>query len=69
LYFLLAGLLERLRFLHFGLAAILGFVGLKMLRAKVVSVPVALSLGFIVLVVLAATAASLLSTVPHTSKL
>ncbi len=68
LYFLLAGLLERLRFLHFGLAAILGFVGLKMLLAKVVSVPVALSLGFIVLVVLAATAASLLSTVPHTSK-
>jgi tellurite resistance protein TerC len=68
LYFLLAGLLERLRFLHFGLAAILGFVGSKMLLAKVVSVPVALSLGFIVLVVLAATAASLLSTVPHTSK-
>ena len=68
LYFLLAGLLERLRYLHFGLAAILGFVGLKMLLAKVVSVPVALSLGFIVLVVLAATAASLLSTVPHTSK-
>jgi predicted tellurium resistance membrane protein TerC len=68
LYFLLAGLLERLRFLHFGLAAILGFVGLKMLLAKVVSVPVALSLGFIVLVVLVATAASLLSTIPHTSK-
>ena len=29
LYFLLAGLLDRLRFLHFGLAAILGFVGLQ----------------------------------------
>jgi tellurite resistance protein TerC len=64
LYFLLAALLERLRFLHFGLAAILGFVGLKMLLAKLVSVPVELSLGFIVLVVLAATAASLLSTAP-----
>src|SRR6202048_3314752 len=31
LYFLMAGLLDRLHFLHFGLAAILGFVGLKML--------------------------------------
>jgi tellurite resistance protein TerC len=62
LYFLLAGLLERLRFLHLGLAAILGFVGSKMLFAKWVEVPVAVSLGVIVLIVLAATAASLLST-------
>jgi tellurite resistance protein TerC len=62
LYFLLAGLLERLRFLHLGLAAILGFVGLKMLTAKWVSVPVTVSLGFLVLVVLAATAASLIPT-------
>jgi tellurite resistance protein TerC len=62
LYFLLAGLLDRLRFLHLGLAAILGFVGAKMLLAKWVEVPVGLSLGFILLVVLAATAASLLST-------
>ncbi|MGC2400559.1 MAG: TerC/Alx family metal homeostasis membrane protein [Acidobacteriaceae bacterium] len=60
LYFLLAGLLERLRFLHFGLAAILGFVGLKMMLAKLVSVPVAYSLGFIVLVIAAATGASLI---------
>ncbi len=64
LYFLLAGLLERLRFLHFGLAAILAFVGLKMLTAKWVNVPVTVSLGFIVLVVLAATAASLIP-IPH----
>lgn len=68
LYFLLAELLDRLRFLHFGLAAILGFVGLKMLLGKWVNVPVVLSLGFIVLVVLAATVASLLSTAPQTSK-
>ncbi|HTZ60627.1 MAG TPA: hypothetical protein VMB49_21100 [Acidobacteriaceae bacterium] len=65
LYFLMAGLLERLRFLHFGLAAILGFVGLKMMLAKLVSVPVAYSLGFIVLIVAAATAASLLSKAPQ----
>jgi tellurite resistance protein TerC len=62
LYFLLAGLLDRLKFLHLGLAAILGFVGLKMLTTKWVSVPVTISLGFIVLVVLTAAAASLIST-------
>jgi tellurite resistance protein TerC len=62
LYFLLAGLLDRLKFLHLGLAAILGFVGLKMLTTKWVSVPVTVSLGFIVLVVAVAAAASLIST-------
>jgi tellurite resistance protein TerC len=62
LYFLLAGLLDRLHFLHYGLAAILGFVGGKMLLAKWVEVPVALSLGIIVVIVLAATAASLMYT-------
>ena len=60
LYFLLAGLLERLHFLHLGLAAILGFVGAKMLLAKWVRVPVGISLAFIVVVVVTATAASLL---------
>jgi tellurite resistance protein TerC len=65
LYFLLAGLLDRLRFLHLGLAAILGFVGGKMLLAPWITVPVAVSLGIIVLIVLAATAASLLSTAAH----
>jgi tellurite resistance protein TerC len=67
LYFLLAGLLDRLRFLHLGLAAILGFVGTKMMLAKYVHVPVGISLGFIVLVVLAAAAASLLSTKTHSA--
>jgi tellurite resistance protein TerC len=62
LYFLLADLLDRLKYLHHGLAAILGFVGLKMLTAKWVSVPVTISLGFIVLVVVTAAAASLIST-------
>ena len=57
-----AGLLDRLHFPHFGLAAILGFVGGKMLLAKWVEVPVALSLGIIVVIVAAATAASLINT-------
>ena len=62
LYFLLAGLLDRLRYLHLGLAAILGFVGGKMLLNHWVHVPVAASLGFIVLVVVTATVASLRAT-------
>ena len=62
LYFLLAGLLERLRYLHLGLAAILGFVGCKMLLAKWVHIPVGYSLAVIVVVVVIATTASLLST-------
>jgi tellurite resistance protein TerC len=68
LYSLLASLLDRLKYLHHGLAAILGFVGLKMLLAEWVEVPIALSLGFIVMVVLIATAASLLTTAPRTSE-
>jgi tellurite resistance protein TerC len=62
LYFLLAGMLERLHYLHFGLAAILAFVGSKMLLGKWVKVPVEISLGIIVLVIVAATVASLVST-------
>lgn len=60
LYFLLASLLDRLRFLHFGLAAILGFVGCKMILAHWVKVPIVLSLGFILITMVIATAASLL---------
>ena len=66
LYFLVAGLLDRLHFLHFALAAILGFVGCKMLFVKWINVPVAVSLAFIVTVVLAASAASLIA--PRTSQ-
>jgi tellurite resistance protein TerC len=62
LYFLLAGMLERLHYLHFGLAAILAFVGCKMLLEKWVKVPVGISLGFLVVVIVAATVASLVST-------
>jgi tellurite resistance protein TerC len=67
LYFLLSGLLDRLRYLHLGLATILGFVGAKMISAKWIHVPVGISLGFIVLVVLTAAAASLLSTETHSA--
>jgi len=38
LYFLLAHMLEKLRFLHFGLAAVLGFAAIKMLAAAWVEI-------------------------------
>ena len=60
LYFLVAGWLPRLRYLRYGLAAILVFVGGKMLAANVVVVPTTLSLGVIALAVGLSAAASLL---------
>jgi tellurite resistance protein TerC len=60
LYFVLAGMLGRFRYLNVGLAAVLVFVGAKMLVSDVWHVPVALSLGVIVLVLGAAVGASLL---------
>lgn len=47
LYFGLAVMLERLKYLHFGLGAILVFAALKMLTAHWVNVPVTVSLAVI----------------------
>ena len=64
LYFLVSGVLPRLRYLRYGLAAILGFVGAKMLAADVVEVPVWLSLAVIVVAIATAAAASVLAPAP-----
>ena len=45
LYFALAALLDRLRYLHYGLGAMLAFVALKMLTAHWIDVPITLSLA------------------------
>jgi tellurite resistance protein TerC len=45
LYFALAALLDRFRYLHYGLGALLAFVALKMLFARWIDVPITLSLG------------------------
>jgi tellurite resistance protein TerC len=50
LYFALASALDRLRLLHYGLALILAFVGLKMLLNDWIQIPVTWSLAFIVVV-------------------
>ena len=61
LYFLLAGVLGRFRFLKLGLAGVLLFVGAKMLLSGVMKVPIALSLGVIAALLAASIAASLIA--------
>ena len=59
LYFLLAGMLDRFRYLNLGLAFVLVFIGVKMLVADVWHVPTVLSLGVIVVSLGVAVVASL----------
>jgi tellurite resistance protein TerC len=61
LYFLLAGSMEKFHLLRYGLAIILGFVGVKMLlEAADVEIPIWLSLGVIVFVLAATVILSLM---------
>jgi tellurite resistance protein TerC len=53
LYFLLAGMHERFHLLSYGLALVLGFIGVKMLLIDLYKIPVAWSLGFTVFVLAA----------------
>jgi tellurite resistance protein TerC len=59
LYFLLAGVMGRLPYLRYGLAAVLAIVGVKMLASGVVHVPVWASLGAIAAVLTVSVVASL----------
>jgi tellurite resistance protein TerC len=45
LYFALAALLDRFRYLHYGLGAMLAFVAFKMLAARWIELPITLSLA------------------------
>jgi tellurite resistance protein TerC len=58
MYFGLAELMTRMRFLHQGLAAILLFVGAKMLLGERLPIPAAASLGVIVAILAVASGAS-----------
>jgi tellurite resistance protein TerC len=58
LYFLLVDVIHRFHYLKVGLSVVLVFVGLKMLAVDLYKVPIGASLGFIVFVLGAATAAS-----------
>jgi len=58
LYFLLAGVVYKFIYLKYGLAAILTFVGVKMLIVDFYHVPIYISLGFILLALASTIAAS-----------
>jgi tellurite resistance protein TerC len=47
IYLALSSLLDRFRYLHYGLAALLAFVALKMLAAHWIELPITLSLAII----------------------
>ncbi len=50
LYFLLAGIIPKFRFLRIGLAVVLVFVGIKMVIEGLYEIPIVLSLSFILVV-------------------
>jgi tellurite resistance protein TerC len=58
LYFLLANFINLFRFLKYGLAFILSFIGLKMLLADFVHIPSAVSLSIVALALILSTFAS-----------
>ncbi len=65
LYFLLAGMADRFRFLNYGLAAILAFVGVKMLIAEIFHIPTWASLVIIALILVVTIVVSLRSDREH----
>src|ERR1039457_7068419 len=59
LYFALSEMLDRFRYLHYGLGALLGFVALKMLTAHWIEVPITISLAAIGVILAVCAIASL----------
>ena len=59
LYFVLAGVIERFHLLRYGLAAVLGFVGIKMLIVDLYHIPIVVSLGVIMTILSVSVIASL----------
>ena len=62
LYFALDGVMNKFRHLHYGLAAILGFVGIKFLISHWVEIPTYITLIFIILAFVISIAASMRAT-------
>ncbi|MGC1461099.1 MAG: branched-chain amino acid ABC transporter substrate-binding protein [Terracidiphilus sp.] len=61
LYFALSAMLDRFRYLHFGLGALLGFVALKMLAARWIALPITVSLAVIGVILAVCAVASLIA--------
>ena len=64
LYFALADLAHRFHFLHYGLAAILAFVGVKMLLVDVYKIPIGIALSVVAGILLLSVLASLVQRRP-----
>lgn len=62
MYFLLPGVIHRFVYLKFGLAAVLGFVGTKMMLTDVYEVPVPVSLAVVAVLIAGSIVASLVAT-------
>lgn len=60
LYFAVAGLMRMFYYLHYGLAAILVFVGLKMLLGDLYKIPIVVALGVVALILMISLIVSLL---------
>jgi tellurite resistance protein TerC len=58
LYFALAGMMQLFHYLHYGLSAILVFVGAKMLLADIYKIPVSIALGVVVSILIISVIAS-----------
>jgi TerC family integral membrane protein len=65
LYFALAGMMEVFRFLHYGLAAILVFIGTKMVASNYIEIPIVVALGVVAGVLALSVFASLLFPAPR----
>ena len=65
MYFLLAGVMDRFRYLKVGLASVLVFVGFKMCIVEVYKIPVAVSLGVVAGILALSIAASLIASRPR----
>lgn len=61
LYFVLAGTIEKFRYVKFGLAGVLAFVGVKMIVAGVYEIPILLSLAVIAVLLAISVLASLIT--------
>jgi tellurite resistance protein TerC len=61
MYFALAGMMDRLHYLHYGLSVVLMFIGLKMLGSHYVDIPTGWALTIVLIVLGASIVASLLN--------
>jgi tellurite resistance protein TerC len=60
MYFVLAGMMESFHYLHYGLAVVLTFIGVKMMTSDYYQIPTSVTLGLVAGVLLVSVLASLL---------